>query len=170
MAVGGGIVEVGDGSGGEIAEDAGKIWLGMTVVAAADEDAGDRVEEAGADGAGALVEIAGVLMKEGGKDGSAHVGAGDEVAEVGTVAPAVAGSSLAVAAKGIGCLLEAGDGSDESEIAGVGCVLPGESEFLTGGERRGVPLVADEEVRDDAQQALSFLDVELLLGGVGRVG
>jgi len=168
--VGGWVVEIGDGSGGEIAEDSGDVWLAMAVIATADDGPGDRVEETGMDAARSLVEVAWILVEEGRQNGSAHERAGGEVAEVGTEALAVAGGSLAVTAEGVGCLLNAGGGSDQEKVARVLGVFPGEAELLRGGEGRSVPVIADKEVGKEAEETLGLFELKLLLGGVGRVG
>jgi hypothetical protein len=50
LAVGWGVVEVGDGAGGHIADEAGVGGLRTAIIAAADDDGFERVTEPGANG------------------------------------------------------------------------------------------------------------------------
>ena len=59
-----GVVERGDASGSEIAEDVRVVRLPLAVVALADDNGGYGVERAMKDAAPSIVEIARVLMKQ----------------------------------------------------------------------------------------------------------
>lgn len=64
-----GTVEVGDGAGGEVAEDVRVVELVAAVVAAGNDGGGEGVPCPGRDASGALIEVAWVLMEEAGEDG-----------------------------------------------------------------------------------------------------
>ena len=70
----------------------------MAVVAFTDDDGGDGVERARGDAAGALVEVARVLVEDGGQDGFADHGTDETVGGDGAEAFCVALHALAVAA------------------------------------------------------------------------
>ena len=119
-AVFGGVVGVRDGSGGEVAEDVGGVDLGATVVSAGDVGGEQGVAEAGADGADALAEEAGVLVEEDGVDGSGEHGSVGDVGEVGSDSFGVACGAPAEAAVGAVDLAEAAEDEGSDEVEGVG--------------------------------------------------
>ncbi len=117
-----------------------------------------------ADSSGALIEVARVLMKEGGKSGSADHVADEEVGVVGAVAFGVSLCALSVAGVGVVGLLDAGEDSSVEEGVDVGGGAKGEAKFLPGCERRGVPNEAGVKVREDADDALFDLGIDLFFG------
>ena len=119
-AIIGGMIGVGDGGGGEAAEDVGVAGLRPAVVAAGADGELEGIEEALADGAGAFVEVAGILVQERGQDGAAEQ-AGVEVVDVfGAVAFGVALGSLTVAGIDVFGLLDAGDEAGGDVVDGGG--------------------------------------------------
>ena len=161
VAVFGGVVGVGDGRSGEVAEDVRVVGLPLAVVALADRDELGGVPDAGFDRAGAFVEVAGVLVEDRWEEGSGEEGADGVVAVSRAVAASVSGGSVAVAGVGVVGLLEAGDGSGHDEGDGVDGGLPGHLELLLRGHGRGVLDVGDVEVGEDGEDALLFLDLDL---------
>ena len=119
---------------------------------------------AGADGSGALKEIARVLMKDRGEGGSADHVADEEVTVVGAVTFGVTLSALAVAGVGVVGLLDGGEDSSVEEGVDVGSGAKGEAEFLPGLQGRGVPDEAGVEVGEDSEDALLDLGVDLFFG------
>ncbi len=138
----------------------------MAVVALADDDRGDGVEGAGDDVAVAAVEVARILVEEGGKEGGAEEGGGEAVAVGGGVALGVAGEAGAVAGEVALRLLDAGGDAGGHEGERVDRDDGGELELLAAGEGRGVGDVADEEVGQDAEDALVLFGGDLLFGEV----
>jgi hypothetical protein len=168
-AVGRGIVGVGETVGHGSAEDAGVVELPVVVVAFADYGVGEGVEDAGFDGAIAFIEVAGVLLEEGGQDGVSEERSGEEGPVGGGVAFAIALRAFAPTVDVVG-LLDAGGDSVEDERHGIDHGAEGELVFLFGVERLGVGDVADVEVGEDAEDALLFLEIDLSFGYVGAGG
>jgi len=166
VAVGGGIVGVGDAAGGEGADDAGVVELPVLVVAAADDAIGEGVEEAGVDAAGALVEVARILLEEDGEDGIGEDVVCEEGAVGGGVALAIAGGSELPGEVVRSQFFSCGD-AGEREGDGIDEGFECEGVFLAGRERDGVGIVADVEVGNDAEDALLFFlgDLDVALGG-----
>jgi hypothetical protein len=168
-----GVVGVCDAACCEVAEDVRVVGLVLAVIAAADEGGGQGVPGSRGDTAGALVEVAWVLMEEGWEDGAADDSAGDGVGQSCAIALSVALDAGAVAGIGAVVVLSAGDACDDEKSCGIGDGAGGKLVFLFGGHRSRVPDVAGVEVLNDTEDTLLFLFAHLLLrnlfGGCGDV-
>jgi len=89
------IIRIGDGDGGRIACDFGKVKLCSTRIALGPENPAHRVAEPGQSTTCAAPEVARVLMKQRGKYRLGHVVADHEVAIRRAEIPAVSGDALA---------------------------------------------------------------------------
>src|ERR1700677_1765024 len=158
------VVDVRDSCRGEIAEDVGIVGLQMAVVALADDDACDGIEGARGNASRAFVEIARILMKDGGEDCAANEHAVEAVGVGGTETFCEALRTLAVAGEFILTLLESCDDCSACEGDWVERHSEGEPVFLAGGERDRILVVADVEVGDHAQNALFLFGMQLLFG------
>src|SRR5579871_6156199 len=83
VAVGAGIIKIGNSAGGQAAKNSRIVWLPAAIVAFANQGHGDGVEKARAKAAGAFIEVARVLLEQRGQDGAADEGAADSVGIVG---------------------------------------------------------------------------------------
>jgi hypothetical protein len=158
------IVEVGDAACSETAEDAGIIGLPVSIVALTDHRIRDGIENPGAYGAGAFVEIARILFEERWKDRAADKRADNEVAVRRSVALRVTLRALAVAAESVVSLLHSSDDAGDHKIDRVYGASPRKLKLLFGGERSGIGNVAYIKIWNDAEDALFFLDLEFLFG------
>src|ERR1700735_2780328 len=109
VSVRGGIVDVRDPSGSEVAEDVGVVGLPFPVVAFADDDGGDGIQGARGDGTCAFVEVARVLMEDGGEDCATDKGTDDSVAVRGAKAFCITLCALPISIEGVIRLLNSGD-------------------------------------------------------------
>ena len=103
-------------------------------------------------------------MEDGGKNGAADHDASEGVGVIGPVTFGVAFGALAVAGEAILPLLDAGDNTSSDKGDGIDGGAQGELVLLAGGEWLGIPDVAGIEVGEDAEDALFFLNIDLLLG------
>src|SRR5579859_2725053 len=95
-SVGGGIVEIGYGCRGEVAQHARIVRLPVPVIAARDYGRGDGIVQARADGSLSTVEIARVLMKDRGVNCASQENPRGVIGESGAVALAISLDSAAV--------------------------------------------------------------------------
>jgi len=158
-----GIVKVGDAPGGERASDVGIVGLPAAVVSFADDGVCHRIAEARDLAAGSLVKIARILMEDGGENCRSDEGAADGIGVVGAEALAVSLGALAVLGEVVLALLDAGGSADDDDGERIDERSQGKMKFLPGIEGRGVGDVADVEVGNDAEDALLFFNLHLLL-------
>ncbi len=159
----GGVIDVGDGSGDEVAEDVGVVGLGLSVVAAADDSGESGVEHTAFDGAGTLAEVAGVLLQEGGQERVADECPVEGVGVVGSGAFEVAAGTPVIALMGVVDFGVSGEEEGSAEVIGVERAAEGEAELLAGGEGDCLSAEDGVEVGDDAEDALRLLGLEFSL-------
>jgi hypothetical protein len=167
------VVKVGECAGGEDAADPGVVRLPFAgVVVFADDDAGEGIEQAAGERAVAEAEVARILVENGGQDGLADHGAANGVEVRNADAVQVAHGTPSECGVAVVRFAEAGDDKGSGEGDGVSYAAEGEAEFLFGGEGDGVGDVGDVELREDAEDALLLLLVDLLIGLIvaGRGG
>ena len=110
-----------------------------------------------------LVEVAGILAQQRGQDGATDHDVGKAVGGGCAKALAVTLRTLDVAGSA-SRLVDAGQGAYPENGEGVGGGFQGEVELQLGGKRRGVGVIDDVEIGDDAKDALRLLYLDLLEG------
>jgi hypothetical protein len=161
-----GVVEGGDEARGDVAEDVRIVGLEMTVVSLTDGDGGDGIQSSNDDIAVATIEVTRVLVEDGGIDGRAEERGTEAVAVTGGVALGVASEARAVAGEVSLDLLDSSGDAGGYEGEGILRHNDGQFELLTTGKGRGIGDVTNEEVGEDAKDALVLLGSDLLLGEV----
>ena len=129
VTVSGWVVVVGDEAGENSADDTRIAELGFSVVTLADDRTADGVEEARAVGAGAFIEVAWVLLEDGGERNLFNHQTGAEVRVGGAVAFRVALRTLSEAFVRVLRLPASGDNPVDYEGGGVEESLP--SKFVS---------------------------------------
>src|SRR5215470_19279840 len=79
VMAGGRVVQIRQSACREVSADVGVVRLPMAVIALCDEAAGESVEEPRAFAAGALIEIARILLQECGQDCATNISTGENV-------------------------------------------------------------------------------------------
>ena len=150
-----GMVGVGDAGGNGVADDFGIIELEGAVIGASDKDAGGGVQQATTDSALAELEIARVLVQDGGEDRGGHERADAGVGVESGEALVVTREALAVGGVAVASLAEHGDSADEGHGDGIGHGFGGELEFGGGGKRPELFLGFDRGVvGEHAEEAM----------------
>src|ERR1700756_5669595 len=134
----------------------------MPVIALADHGVRDRIKEPGFLGAGAFIEISRILLEKGGEDRISKECSRNEVRIGGAEAFRVALGSLSIPAERVVGLLNSGKCRGNSEEERVDCELPTELKFLAGVERSGIRNITDVVVRNHAEDALLFFEMDLI--------
>src|SRR4029077_11111648 len=122
------------------------------------------MHEARLDGAGALVVVARILVKECGEGGVRQEVAGASVEKRCSITFAISRSTLPVPGKGVLRLFDGGTEADADVDNGIESAACSQREFLFPIERGGVMNVACIEVWDDADQTLLLFSPDLLSG------
>ena len=112
------------------------------------------MHEAGLDRAGALVEVARILVKERGEHRTSEEITGAPVDKLCGKTFAVSSGPLPIPGIGVIRLLDAGSEGNADQGNRIECAPCSEREFLLRSERGGVINVACIEVWDDADQTL----------------
>ncbi len=163
-----GVVEIGECGRTQIAADAGVVELPLSVVTLGTEGAGEGVKDAGTGGSGALIEVAGILVKERGQHGAAKDDVASPTGIAGAEAFEVALGALDVGGGG-GGLINAGDEGGGTDTDGVGGGAEGEGVLQLRRHGREAVIVGDVEVGNDTEDALMFLGLDLLDGELAGV-
>ena len=134
----------------------------MSVIALADNGIRHRIKEPGFLTAGTFIEIARILLEKCGEERISKECSGNEVGIGGAEAFRVTLGSLSVAAERVVGLLNSGECRGNPEEKRVYCELPTQLKFLPGVERGRIGNITDVVVRNHAEDALLFLDMDLI--------
>src|SRR6185437_10595004 len=119
-----------------------------------------------------LIEVARVLAQERGKYCAPDHDVAETIGGIGAI-PLTETFRTLTEGGGITCLLDPRKERDSESGDRIGGDFERESEFQLSGERSGLRIIDHIEVRDDAQNALCFLDLDLfrrnLFRGLGHV-
>ena len=137
----------------------------MAVIALGNERGPDGVKKSRAETAGSFIEVARILVKHGLGEGMADQDVGDAGGVVRAKALAVPFHPLAeLAVGGVAPLLDSGAGCVAQDGLRIDEGSQPKVKFLGGGQRRGIGIVGDVEVRKNPEQSLFLLGVHLLDG------
>jgi hypothetical protein len=109
----------------------------------------------------ALVEMARVLVQKRWQDGAANLDVGKAVGIGSTITLARTLHTLAVVGD-VSCLIDAGKHTYPEDSARIESDFARQLELQIRGERRGIVIIDDVEIGDDAENALLLLDPALL--------
>src|SRR5205085_1708683 len=168
IAIGFRIVQIGEAACGEAAEHRGVIGLPVSIVAFTDKRRGNGIKKPGAPCAGPFIEVPWVLFQDRRQDGPADKRADGRVGVRRAVALGVALRALAIAAEGVGRLLNSGNGSRQAKVDGIDGGLPRELKFLFRVERSGGGVISDIKIGNDAEDALLLFILNLGFGYFDR--
>src|SRR5882762_3792207 len=157
-----GIIQIGQCRCAHVAQQIRRVWHSSPSIAACDKYRADRMHEAGLKGAGTLVVVARILVKERGEDGVRQEVTGASVEKRCSIPFAISRSTLPVPGIGVRRLFDGGTQADADVDNGIESAPCSQREFLFPIERGGITNVAGIEVWDNADQTLLLFSPDLL--------
>src|SRR5271154_416380 len=162
IAILGGIVQIGNAACGEVSDDKRVIRLPAPVIALTDDSIRNGKQHPRLPAACPFIEISWILLQQGWQYGAANKSSRYEIGIGGAVTLRIALRSLSISAEGIVGLLDSREDANDSKRDRIHRCLPCQLELQLRRERDRLGVVADIKIRDDAEQALLLLNLDLV--------